>query len=71
MLRFTGDSLVHDADALALLLKLFGAHRVALGSDYPFALGETKAGELIESMNLSTKKKAQLLSGTARELLGL
>jgi aminocarboxymuconate-semialdehyde decarboxylase len=68
--RFYVDSLVHDADALALLLKLFGAHRVALGSDYPFALGETKAGELIESMNLSTKKKAQLLSGTARELLG-
>src|SRR5207247_4715606 len=67
--RFYVDSLVHDADALALLLKLFGAQRVALGSDYPFPLGETKAGELIESMNLSAKKKAQLLSGTARELL--
>jgi aminocarboxymuconate-semialdehyde decarboxylase len=66
------DSLVHDADALKLLLKLFGAQRVALGSDYPFPLGEAHAGKLIESMKeLSMKEKAQLLSGTAREFLGI
>jgi aminocarboxymuconate-semialdehyde decarboxylase len=54
------------------LLKLFGAQRVALGSDYPFPLGEANAGGLIESMKeLSTEDKAQLLFGTARELLGL
>ena len=38
--RFYVDSLVHDADALRFLIKLFGAQRVALGSDYPFPLGE-------------------------------
>ena len=54
-----------------LLLKLFGAQRVALGSDYPFPLGEAKPGQLIESMKLSAEEKAQLLSGTAREFLGL
>src|SRR6266571_5987869 len=69
--RFYVDSLVHDAYALALLLKLFGAQRVALGSDYPCPLGETKPGQLIESMKASAKQKAQLLSGTAREFLGL
>jgi aminocarboxymuconate-semialdehyde decarboxylase len=69
--RFYVDSLVHDADALRLLLKLFGAQRVALGSDYPFPLGETKPGQLIESMKLSAEQKAQLLSETAREFLGL
>ena len=69
--RFYVDSLVHDADALALLLKLFGSQRVALGSDYPFPLGEAKAGELIESMNLSSEEKTQVLSGTARQFLGL
>ena len=69
--RFYVDSLVHDADALALLLKLFGTQRVALGSDYPFPLGEAKPGELIESMKLSSEEKAQLLSGTAHEFLGL
>src|SRR6267143_1645090 len=57
---------------LQLLLKLFGAGRVALGSDYPFPLGEAHAGTLIESMGeLSMNEKAQLLSGTAREFLGL
>src|SRR5438477_11128952 len=70
--RFYVDSLVHDADALNLLLKLFGAERVALGSDYPFPLGEAEPGKLIESMGeLSAKDKAQLLSETAREFLGL
>ncbi len=69
--RFYVDSLVHDADALRVLLKLFGAQRIALGSDYPFPLGETKPGQLIESMKLSAKEKARVLSGTAREFLGL
>ena len=69
--RFYVDSLVHDTDALRMLLKLFGAQRVTLGSDYPFPLGETKPGQLIESMKLSTKEKRQLFSGTAREFLGL
>ena len=70
--RFYVDSLVHDPDALTLLLKLFGAERIALGSDYPFSLGEAHPGELIESMKeLSSQDRAQLLSGTAREFLGL
>src|SRR2546423_1116639 len=69
--RFYVDSLVHDADALMLLLKLFGSERVALGSDYPFPLGEAHPGRLIESMKLSAKEKTRVLSGTAREFLGL
>jgi len=70
--RFYVDSLVHDAGALRLLLNLFGARRVALGSDYPFPLGEAHPGKLIQSMEeLSAKDKARLLSGTAREFLGM
>jgi aminocarboxymuconate-semialdehyde decarboxylase len=57
---------------LKLLLKLFGAQRVALGSDYPFPLGEAHPGKLIESMKeVSAKDRKQVLSGTAREFLGL
>jgi aminocarboxymuconate-semialdehyde decarboxylase len=69
--RFYVDSLVHDPDALRFLLKLFGAQRVALGSDYPFPLGEAHPGKLIDSLKLSSKEKTQLHSGTAREFLGL
>ncbi len=69
--RFYVDSLVHDADALRLLLKLFGARRVALGSDYPFPLGEAHPGKLIEVLKLPSKDKTQLFSETAREFLDL
>jgi aminocarboxymuconate-semialdehyde decarboxylase len=57
---------------LRFLIKLFGTQRVALGSDYPFPLGESEPGKLIESIKeLSAKDKTQLLSGSAREFLGL
>jgi aminocarboxymuconate-semialdehyde decarboxylase len=69
--RFYVDSLVFDADALKALVKILGAERVALGSDYPFPLGEAKPGELIESLTFSSKEKTQLLFGTAQEFLGL
>ncbi|MEO8439110.1 MAG: amidohydrolase family protein [Spartobacteria bacterium] len=70
--RFFVDSLVHDPDALRYLCRLFGTRRVALGSDYPFPLGEAHPGELIDSItDFSPEDKAQLLSGTAREFLAL
>jgi aminocarboxymuconate-semialdehyde decarboxylase len=70
--RFYVDSLVHDAAALRLLVKLFGAERVALGSDYPFPLGEFEPGALIQSMaDLSPAEKEQLSSLTGRDFLGL
>lgn len=70
--RFFLDSLVHDADALRLLMKLVGAERIALGSDYPFPLGEDHPGQLIESMtDLSPEAKDRLLVGSALEFLGL
>ena len=70
--RFYVDSLVHDPHALELLIKLFGANRIALGSDYPFPLGEHKPGALIESTStIGPDARAQLLAGTAREFLKL
>jgi aminocarboxymuconate-semialdehyde decarboxylase len=70
--RFYVDSLVHDARALAYLVDLMGAERVALGSDYPFPLGEERPGALIESMrDLRPEARERLLHGTAREFLGV
>jgi aminocarboxymuconate-semialdehyde decarboxylase len=66
------DSLVHDADALRHLLRLVGAERIALGSDYPFPLGEAEPGRLIESLtDLPDAVKRRLLAGTALEFLGI
>ncbi len=70
--KFYLDSLVHDPDVLRHLLRLVGADRLALGSDYPFALGEAMPGELIESMeDLAQETTDRLLAGTALEFLGV
>jgi len=65
------DSLVHDPATLEFLIKTMGADRIAMGTDYPFPLGELAPGELIESMNFDVKTTERLLSGTALEWLGL
>lgn len=65
------DSLVHDAEMLRFLVKLAGAERVALGSDYPFPLGEPEPGKLIESMSFDEATKANLLHGAAIKWLNL
>lgn len=65
------DSLVHDPMMLRYLVELFGAQRIALGSDYPFPLGELEPGKLIESSDFSPAIKEQLLHGTALEWLNL
>jgi len=69
--RFYLDSIVHDPDALRQLIKVVGAERVALGSDYPFPLGEAVPGRLIESLpELDAATQDRLLAGTALEFLG-
>lgn len=69
--KFYFDSLVHDKDMLRYLVNLAGANRVALGSDYPFPLGEDIPGTLIKSMEFDDATKERLLSGTALEWLGM
>ena len=65
------DSLVHEAAKLDYLLKLVGADQIAMGSDYPFPLGEIEPGKLIESMPYDEEIKAMLFHGTALNWLNL
>jgi aminocarboxymuconate-semialdehyde decarboxylase len=69
--KFWIDSLVHDPTVLDYVVNLFGANRVALGTDYPFPLGELQPGKLIKSMHYDDAIKETLLSGAALEWLGL
>ena len=69
--RIYVDSLVHDPLALRYLVELMGAERIALGSDYPFPLGEDRPGELIETSGFDDATRARLLHGTALEWLAL
>jgi len=70
--RFFVDSLTHDPDALRYLIRLVGANRVALGTDYPFPLGEREPGKMINEMHdLAQQIKEHLLFKTAQEFLGI
>ena len=48
--RFFVDSLVHEPEILKYMIGLLGSDRIALGSDYPFPLGEHHPGKMIEDM---------------------
>jgi aminocarboxymuconate-semialdehyde decarboxylase len=70
--KFYVDSLVHDPDVLRYLVRLVGAERVVLGSDYPFPLGEAAPGETIGALGeLSDETREQLCAGSALEFLGM
>jgi aminocarboxymuconate-semialdehyde decarboxylase len=69
--HFWVDSLTHDDKMLEYVVDLFGANRVALGTDYPFPLGELEPGKLIESIaKFTAETKEQLLWKSAIEWIG-
>ncbi|HRJ69953.1 MAG TPA: amidohydrolase family protein [Beijerinckiaceae bacterium] len=55
-------------DALALAVKVFGADRVMLGSDYPIFSPEA-LGAIAEKADISDAERALVLSGTAVRVL--
>ncbi len=65
------DSLVHEPAKLDYLIKLVGADQVALGTDYPFPLGETEPGKMIDSMPYDDSIKEMLFNGAALNWLNL
>ena len=69
--KFWIDSLVHDERILDYLIDLVGADRIALGSDYPFPLGEESPGKLIEHMPYSDHTKEWLLYKSAMEWMNI
>lgn len=69
--KFWVDSLVHDPVMLQYVVDLVGPERVALGSDYPFPLGELEPGKLIRSMPWDEARKEMLLGGAALQWLAM
>ncbi len=71
--HFWVDSITHDADAFRYILKLFGADKVILGSDYPFPLGEHHPGKMIEEMGdeISEETRRKINYRNTFEFLGM
>lgn len=69
--RIVLDTLVHDPGVLRYLLQLMGPAQLALGTDYPFPLGELQPGRLIRELpELSDDDRAWLFHRTAERWLG-
>jgi len=67
--HFWVDSLVHSPDALLYNMKLFGEDKIAIGSDYPFPLGEDIPGDLIRSMKFKKELEEKLMYQNAIQWL--
>ncbi|TVQ35671.1 MAG: amidohydrolase [Wenzhouxiangella sp.] len=69
--RFWVDSVTHDPQALAYLIEVMGADRVALGTDYPFPLGEQEPGAAIRALNPPADLAQRLFWQNTLEFLDL
>lgn len=69
--KFWLDSLVHDHTMLNYIMDLMGSNRIALGTDYPFPLGELEPGKLIRTAGLDKETEKLLLGGAALEWMNL
>lgn len=69
--RFWLDSLVHDRKMLNYLIELVGPEKIALGTDYPFPLGELEPGKLIEEGNYNPEVRNYLMHRAALEWLDM
>ena len=69
---FWVDSITHDARMMEYALELQGAHRIVMGSDYPFPLGDLEFGRYLETdMELSEADLSLMFHGSAIEWLGV
>jgi aminocarboxymuconate-semialdehyde decarboxylase len=69
--RFLFDTVTHDPQLLADLVRRVGADRVLLGSDYPFDMADRHPVRTVEAAGLDAHDRAALLGGNAARELGL
>jgi aminocarboxymuconate-semialdehyde decarboxylase len=69
--RFTYDTIGHDDRINRNLVRLVGADRVTLGSDYCFDMGLDDPLVSVRGMQLNLEDEQRIAGGNARRLLGL
>ena len=63
------DTLVFDKEELDALVRSYGAHKLCLGTDYPFDMAEPDPVAFHDCLDTGSREK--MLGGNAAELLGL
>ena len=65
------DDLVYDTATIHRLIDVFGADRILVGSDYPFAIMDADPDARTRSLDLAPETLAAVRAGNARRWLGL
>ncbi|HET9487969.1 MAG TPA: amidohydrolase family protein [Chryseosolibacter sp.] len=69
--RFWVDTVVHDPEILAFMIRRIGSKRITFGTDYPFPLGDLELGKFIEETDLEKETKEDIFNRASLEWLGL
>jgi len=69
--RFFYDALVFDPAAVRFLVGTYGASQLVVGSDYPFAMGETDPVGILEKAGFEPDVLSAIVSENAQRFLGL
>jgi aminocarboxymuconate-semialdehyde decarboxylase len=69
--RFTYDTISHAPESLQYLIKLVGADRVMMGSDYCFDMGYRRPVEVVGALKLNRADQEKILGRNAMRLLRL
>jgi aminocarboxymuconate-semialdehyde decarboxylase len=65
------DTIVHSVAALQYLVRVVGADRVVIGTDYPMAMGDFEPVNKVKDLELSDAERDLILGGTAARALKL
>jgi len=65
------DTIVHSAAALQYLVKVVGADRVVVGTDYPMAMGDFESVSKVKQLDLADADREKILGGNAAHALNL
>jgi len=65
------DSIVHSVAALQYLVRVAGADRVVIGTDYPMAMGDFEPVAKIKELDLSAEERDLVLGGNATRALDM
>jgi aminocarboxymuconate-semialdehyde decarboxylase len=69
--RFYYDELVFEPRTVGFLVQTFGEDRIVLGTDYPFALGDSRPLDTLAKAGLDRAVAAKITAANARRFLAL
>ena len=69
--RLYFDTIVHAVSALEYLVKVVGADRVVIGTDYPMAMGDFDPVRKVKDLKVADAERELIFGGNAARALNL